>query len=71
MKLALLGSLLLEDTSVFYLHWAGDEADFTAFLHQASYPPVVIEFLYRIVRCTSFDYPPSPKQLVALTVVTG
>lgn len=45
MELALFGPLLLEDTSVFDLHWTGDETDFTAFLHQASYPPVIIEFL--------------------------
>lgn len=50
MELALFGSLLLEDTSVFNLHWTGDETDFTAFLHQASYPPVIVEFLHGIIK---------------------
>lgn len=45
-ELALLGSLLLEDASVFDLHRAGNEADLTALLHQAAYPPVVVEFLH-------------------------
>lgn len=45
MELALFGSLLLEDTSVFKLHWTGDETDFTAFFHQTSYPPVIVKFL--------------------------
>lgn len=49
-ELALFGSLLLEDASVFNLHRTGDETDFTAFLHQASYPPVVVEFLHRIMK---------------------
>lgn len=49
-ELALFGSLLLEDTSVFNLHWTGDETDFTAFLHQASYPPVIVEFLHGIIK---------------------
>lgn len=48
-ELALLGSLLLEDSSVFKLHWTGDEPDFTAFLHQAPYPPVIVEFLHEII----------------------
>lgn len=46
MELALLGSLLLEDASVFDLHRAGNEADLAALLHQAAYPPVVVEFLH-------------------------
>lgn len=45
MELALLGSLLLEESSVFELHRTGDETDLAAFLHQAPYPPVIVEFL--------------------------
>lgn len=59
MELALFGSLLLEDTSVFNLHWTGDETDFTAFLHKASYPPVVVEFLHRIIKDSYLEHPPS------------
>lgn len=44
-EFALFGSLLLEDSGVLQLHRTGDEADLTALLHQASYPPVVVEFL--------------------------
>lgn len=45
-ELALFGSVLLEDSSVLDLHRTGDETDFTAFLHQAPYPPVIVEFLH-------------------------
>ena len=58
-ELALFGSLLLEDTSVFNLHRTGDETDFTAFLHQASYPPVIVKFLCRIIKDTYLEHPPS------------
>lgn len=49
-ELALFGSLLLEDASVFKLHWTGNETDFTAFFHQASYPPVVVKFLQILLK---------------------
>lgn len=44
-ELALLGSLFLEDASVFDLDRTGNEANLAALLHQTSYPPVVVEFL--------------------------
>lgn len=50
MELALFGSLFLENSGIFNLHRTRDETDFTAFLHQASYPPVVVKFLHRILR---------------------
>lgn len=49
-EFSLFGSLLLEDASVFYLHRTGNETDFTAFFHQASYPPVVVKFLCKEIR---------------------
>lgn len=61
MELALFGPLLLEDTSVFDLHRTGDEPDFTAFFHQASYPPVIIEFLYGTMKDSWVIDPPSPE----------
>lgn len=61
MELALFGPLLLEDTSVFDLHRTGDEPDFTAFFHQASYPPVIIEFLYGTMKDRWVIDPPSPE----------
>lgn len=71
MELALFGSLLLEDTSVFNLHRTGDETDFTAFLHQASYPPVVVKFLCRIIKDTYIEHPRSTSDhfLISLRVI--
>lgn len=56
-ELALFGSLLLEDASVFKLHRTGNEANFTTFFHQASYPPVVVEFLHKIAHDSYVEHP--------------
>lgn len=68
MELALFGPLLLEDTSVFNLHRTGDETDFTAFFHQASYPPVIIEFLCRTVRRSYAIDPPSKHESAVMNL---
>lgn len=63
-ELALFGSLLLEDASVFKLDWTGDETDVAAFLHQTAYPPVVVVFLRRINEKDFFFFSNSPRLLL-------